>query len=93
MGVPLKSELVLLGCPMDAKDFRLTLWALFRQKFSTDRPDITDERLLFNPQLALEYCDFVRTVIKSDEPLPDELILRQLINYRKTGKRPRPEKV
>lgn len=57
------------------------VWKQYRDAKSLEHRS-TDE-LLVHPADAIAFCDYVRAYI--DSRLPDDLILRSLIAYRKRG--------
>lgn len=72
---------------MTPEQFGRTVWGLL-DRWS---PGLSSDALLTNPTKALELCELVRRhFYKSTErPIPEEVILRSLTNFRKTGKAPR----
>ncbi len=79
MPVRLETRLRSLGYTDKQEEFETILADVF---FALC-PDWTDEELLFHPDDAKTYCHAVRC--RTTKGLPDELILRALINIRKRG--------
>lgn len=77
MAKTLKKELEECGCEMKPETFRKTVKTMHGHLFN----GMTDERLLCNPHKALHLCGAVMG--KAGMKLPDELILRTLLNVRK----------
>ena len=82
MKMRLDKELDQLGCDISADCFREILAGLFNGYYAS----WTDERLLYHPAEAIRYCEMVRSATRCNG-LPDEMILRSLINLRKGGHR------
>lgn len=76
----LHEELLGYGWTKGADAFRDIVWRVFKRHYS----DLTDEQLLQEPAEAAKFCDRVRTRAKGPE-IPDQLILRTLLNIRKRG--------
>lgn len=74
----LADELKDCGCQADSDVFR----ELVRELHSVMHPAWTDEELLYHPDDAKAFCGVVRR--RAGSPgLPDDLILRTLVNRRK----------
>lgn len=54
------------------------------ERFQGMYPALTIDELLVRPREALRFCDAVRTAT-GDYDIPDDLLLRQLLNRRKHG--------
>lgn len=79
----LADELKSYGCDIDPDEFRdLTAEMLHNMHRAW-----TDEELLYHPYDALRYCAAIRA--RSQDSLPDDLILRTLVNTRKRSGRKR----
>ena len=58
---------------------------IIQEVFAVLHPSWTDEQLLFRPPDGMRFCEAVRC--RTSKGLPDELILRTLVNIRKSGRR------
>lgn len=74
---PLKDQLKVFWCSMDANTFKELIADVFAEMF----PNWTDETLTSRPYDAIHYCDAIRA--RAGRGLHDELILRTLGNLRK----------
>jgi hypothetical protein len=80
MAVLLAKELKALG--FDRGEFTLAEFRdVVQEVFAVLHPSWTDEELLFNPHDALRFCDAVRC--RTCLGIPDNFILRTLVNVRK----------
>lgn len=82
----LHKELKQFGCDLTPDQFRDIVLGLRQAMHGT----WTDEELLYHPYDALRFCAAVRA--RSRDSLPDELVLRTLVNIRKNQRRPRGKK-
>jgi hypothetical protein len=73
----LKTELEEVGCDMDPKMFV----DLLEERHATMHPNWTVDDLVCHPDAAKAYCDQIRAEV--DAPVPDQVILRRLMNARK----------
>lgn len=71
------------GCDMTSGQFQ----AFVDDTFEEHKIHDTVDEMLLHPDDAKAYCNTVRDQGKEFAALPDSLILRTLINYRKSGKK------
>lgn len=79
MAVSLAKSLEACGCKMDASDFRDLAMEMHAVLFSS----WTIDELVCHPDQALELCWRVCSRVEAN--LPADLILRTLMNCRRTG--------
>lgn len=79
MARKLKDELNEHGCSMDPIAFR----TLLEETKASSSPDLSFDDLVCRPDDAKKYCDLIRSQPSCDK-LPDFLILRTLMNVRKS---------
>ncbi|HVS36168.1 MAG TPA: helix-turn-helix transcriptional regulator [Gemmataceae bacterium] len=79
MARKLKDELKQHGCPMDADGFR----KLLEEKKEATFPAYSFDDLVCRPDDAKRFCELIRAEPSCDK-LPDFLILRTLMNVRKS---------
>lgn len=80
---PLKQRLTENGCSLERDEFRELVATTFKEFLKAKSLEWTDEELLFHPRVSLEFCNEVCR--RSGCPkLDDDLILRTLVNTRKS---------
>ena len=79
MSKKLETALEECGCEMDAKMFK----ELVTERHATMHRSWTEDDLVCHPQEASQFCDVIRREIGAN--IPDDVILRTLLNARKAG--------
>lgn len=75
----LETELRECGLAMDAKMFR----ELVSSRHVETHPSWTEDELTCHPDAAKAFCNAIRNEVQA--PVPDHVILRTLLNVRKSG--------
>ena len=75
------------GVALTKEEFTDELCRLFELKFADE---ITIDELLLHPRSAMEFCDDVRHAICWHQGVPDDVLLRALMQRRKNPKK-KPE--
>ena len=78
MARKLEVELVDAGCSLEPKKFI----ELLKERHASMHPNWTVDDLVCHPDQAKTYCDQIRSEIGA--PVPDHVILRRLMNARKS---------
>ena len=82
----LEDELKLYGCYLDPSQFEEILADVFAGMCA----GMNDEGLLYRPSDAVRYCQAIRA--RTSDGLPEEMILRRLINMRKSSRAPKKKR-
>jgi hypothetical protein len=83
MAIRTETQLKEHGCDMSANQFQIFADAMFTEHGGYDALD----EMLLHPDDAKKFCNTVRDQGREFASLPDDLILRSIIIYRKSGKK------